>query len=525
LTESQPRKTRYGVVDMGSNAIRVEIVEMHGDGRWTVLENHREPVRLGRDVFLTGSIPEAAQAAAVEVFSRFAETCRAYAVDHVRAIATSATREAQNGDLFIERIERASGVRVEVISGSQEAFLLKEAVSTVMDLDRGRSLLVDVGGGSVEVVLVDEGQILSADSYQVGALRLLNALTSDPTADTGQSMNLMEQYLGNLDRRLRDRFGNVPIDRYVATGGNIDSLAEQMDRRGVRLDRKEGKAYPLSELHAEVRALALLSFAERIEERGLRPDRADTIIPAGVVYARLGDVARADCVLVPGVGLRDGLLREIAQGHLYTFHAADHAETVLAACRGVGARYRFDEEHGENVLHLATRLFDSLTAITNLGPSERILLQAAALLHDIGVLVGTPRHHKHSYYLIRESDLVGLTPKEKEIVALVARYHRKAHPQSHHDAYHALGRTDRLRVKKLAALLRVADALDRRHGQVVLDLDAVVDDTAVRLTLVSPDGEDLSLERWAIEKKGGLFQEVFGRVLRVEPPAPTAGQE
>lgn len=520
MSDTPKRQTRYGVVDMGSNAIRVEIVEMDGKGGWTVLENHREPVRLGRDVFLTGSIPETAQAAALEVFQRFAETCRSYHVDHVRAIATSATREAQNGDLFVERIERATGVSIEVISGAQEAFLLKGAVDTVMDLDRGRSLLVDVGGGSVEVVLVDEGQIISADSYQVGALRLLSALTSNPVADSAHAAELMTQYLGNLDRRLRDRFGEAPIDRYVATGGNIDSLADQMDRRDAQVEapdaRRRVRAYPLAALQDEVRDLSVLSYAQRMEERGLRADRADTIVPAGVVYARLGRIAGAETVCVPGVGLRDGLLREIAQGHLYTFHAKDHAETVLAACRAVGERFRFDRAHGETVLRLATELFDQLETVTGLGAEERVLLQAAALLHDVGVLVGTPRHHKHSYYLIRESDLVGLSGKEKEIVALVARYHRKAHPRGHHEPFQALGRTDRLRVQKLASILRVADALDRGHGDHIRGLTTTLDPKSVRITLQTEPGYDDSLERWAVERKGRLFQDVLGLSIRIE---------
>jgi len=508
--------TRYGVVDMGSNAIRLQIVEMRGDGNWDVLESHRESVRLGRDVFLTGSIPETAQSATLEVFERFAETCREYAVKHVRAIATSATREAQNGDSLVERIERETGVRVEIISGTEEAYLLKEAVASVVDLDNGRSILVDVGGGSVEVVLVEEGQILSADSYQVGALRLLHAMTHDPEHDSPDSMQLMRHYLGNLDRRLRDRFGSEPIDRYIATGGNIESLAIEMDRRDVRREREGCPAYAMEDLHGEVRSLAILSYAQRIEERGLRPDRADTIVPAGVVYARIGDVALASHVLVPGVGLRDGLLREIAQGHLYAFHASDREDVVLASCRAVGERYRYDEEHANHVARLATQIFDGIAGESGLGSEERILLQAAALLHDVGVLVATPRHHKHTYYLVKECDVVGLTPLEKEIVALVARYHRKALPHTGHEAYAALGRKDRLRVKKLAGILRIADALDRRHAGFVQGLTATMDDRALRLELQTPDDDpDLSLEQWAVDRKVALFQDVFARSVAV----------
>lgn len=525
-----PHPLRYGVVDMGSNAIRVQIVEVlpsptgRGPGITRELESHREPVRLGQGVFLTGRIPEAAMVAAVEVFRRFSRLCQDYSVDHIRAIATSATREASNGDELLERIREASGVSVEVIDGSEEAYLLNVAVKTRIDLTKGKSVLVDLGGGSVEVTLVEDGQVLAADSYQLGAVRLLHALSAhgeDDQAGQRPFLELLEQYVGSLDTRIRDRFGSGRVHRYVATGGNIETLADLVAMDG-QLQREQGvDAIPLDSLAEWARRLATLGHAERVSRFGLKPDRADTILPAAVVYYRIGRAARLDKVLVPRVGLREGLMHEVAAGHLRAFRAIDHQETVLSACRGLGRKYHYDEPHAERVRRLAMRIFEQTAELHELGGEERILLEAAALLHDIGAFVSNARHHKHSYYLIASSDLVGLAPAERALVAHIARYHRGRNPdRDGHAEYGRLGRKRRARVLRLAAILRLADALDREHQGKVEDVKVRLGRSRIDLELqLTPhsQGQSLALESWAVEQKGGLFTAVFGLEVRVAP--------
>jgi exopolyphosphatase/guanosine-5'-triphosphate,3'-diphosphate pyrophosphatase len=509
---------RVGIVDMGSNAIRFLVAEATGPAV-SVLENHRLPVRLGRDVFHTGQIPDATLADTVDAFRRFRATCERLGVQRIRAIATSAMRDARNRDLLIDRVRDACGIDIEVISGTQEAYLLKLGVEPTVNLHQGRSLLVDVGGGSVEVVMVEDGQVTNADSYRLGALRMLETLR-DSENDAESFVDLMHKHLRSLERRIVDRFEGRSFDRYVAVGGNVESLTDLIHARlGPR--RQDGiDCCDLRELDREVAGLAELSVVERMERRGLRPDRADTIVPAGIVYVRLGELAGVDRLLVPRVGIKDGLLQEVFHGHLESFAAEDHVDVVLSSCRAMGRRFHYEADHAEAVLQLSRQLFDQTKALHGLGGRARALLEAAALLHDVGIAVNNDGHHKHSQYLIESSELVGLSDEERHLVALLARYHRKAPPAREHTEFMALRRRDRTLVERLAAILRLADALDRQHAGVVQGVTVQLRaDGADLVPAVRGDPHTrLTLEAKAVEEKGALFGQLFGRPPRLVLP-------
>ncbi|MBX3463536.1 MAG: Ppx/GppA family phosphatase [Planctomycetes bacterium] len=506
---------RVGIVDMGSNAIRFLIAEATGPAV-NVLENHRLPARLGRDVFHTGQIPDTTLADTVDAFRRFRATCDRLGVLRIRAIATSAMRDARNRDLLIDRVREACGIEIEVISGTQEAYLLKLGIEPVVNLQRGRSLLVDVGGGSVELVMVEDGQVTNADSYRLGALRMLEALR-DSEGSPESFVDLMRRHLRSLERRIADRFEGRSFDRYVAVGGNIESLTDLVHARsGPR--RQDGiDCCSLDEADREVADLAQLTVPERIERRGLKPDRADTIVPAGIVYVRLGQLAGVDHLLVPRVGIKDGLLQEVFHGHLESFAAEDHVDVVLSSCRAMGRRFHYEADHAESVLSLSRQLFDQTKALHGLGDRARALLEAAALLHDVGIAVNNDGHHKHSQYLIESSELVGLSEEERHLVALLARYHRKSPPSRDHADYMALRRRDRTLVERLAAILRLADALDRQHAGVVQGIAVEVHDDHIDLVpaLRGDPHTRLTLEAKAVDEKGALFAQLFGRVPRL----------
>ena len=503
--------TRIGIVDMGSNAIRFVVAETRGTAL-AMLENHRLPVRLGREVFHTGQISDATLADTVDAFRRFRASCDRHGVQRIRAIATSAMRDARNRDLLVDRVRDACAIDIEVISGTQEAYLLKLGVDTKVDVKKGRSLLVDLGGGSVEIVLIENGEVTNADSYRLGALRMLEALRD--SENSGESfVELMQKHMRSLERRIVDRFEQSRIDRYVAVGGNIESLADLVNARlGPR--QKDGVEWcPLDEIRAEVMRLANLSVAERMERHGLKPDRADTIVPAGLVYVRIGELAGVDRILVPRVGIKDGLVLEVVQGHLENFAAEDHVDVVLSACRAMGRRFHYEADHAEAVLILSRQLFDQTRELHGLGGRARVLLEAAALLHDVGVAVNNDGHHKHSQYLIQSSELVGLSDEERQVVALLARYHRKSAPARDHEEFMALRRRDRSLLERLAAILRVADALDRQHANVVRGVTVKIREGSVELwPILSGDPRTrLTLEAKAVEEKGSLFAQLFGR--------------
>ncbi len=510
---------RYGVVDVGSNAIRMQVIEVReGEDSHAVLETRREPVRLGQDVFLTGSIPQTSIQRALEALRSFRAACDRWQVRGVRAVATSALREAANRGAILARIEKETGIRVEVISGTEEAYLLVRGVEARVDLTVGRSLLVDVGGGSVEVTLVENGEIAVSESYRLGAVRLLEALRREAPRGRGAGfLALLDQYVGSLDRRIADRLGSEKIDRFVATGGNVETLGDLAGREAPLRTADGVDSLPRKTLAEWIQRLARMSYAERVEELGLAPDRADVVLPAAVVYYRLSEVARVDRLLIPRVGLRDGLVREVVAGHLQTAQAADRRSTVLAGALALARKYHADLAHAEKVRILATEIFDQTTPLHGLGAEERVLLEAAALLHDIGAFVSAASHHKHSFYLIRSSDLVGLSDPEREIVALAARYHRRSHPKRTHAEFQQRPREERERVSKVAAILRLADALDREHQTKVAGVSVKIGRKNLDLALAptSAAESDLALEHWAVHRKGSLFLEVFGLQPRV----------
>jgi len=499
---------RIGIVDMGSNAIRFLIAEASGI-KHNIVEAHRLPVRLGRSVFETGQIPESAISDTVDAFRRFRTSCDRHGVQMRRAIATSAMRDARNRDLLVDRVRQASDFEIDVISGTQEAYLLKLGVETKVDLSQGRSVLVDVGGGSVEVVVVEDGDVASANSYRLGALRMLEQFKD---AGDENLADLLQKHLRGLEHRIAESLDGDRIDRYVAVGGNIDSLADLVGER-VGPRRKEGiDACDIEDLEDEVLDLSEMSVQERIKKRGLRADRADTIVPAGIVYVHLGKLAHASHVLVPRAGIKEGLLTEVIQGRKESFAAEDHVDVVLGSCRALGKRFHYEAAHAEAVLEHARQLFDQTTKLHGLGGRARVLLEAAALLHDLGVAVNNDGHHKHSQYLIESTDIVGLGNYERHLVAMLARYHRKAAPSRDHEDFLALRRRDRGMIERLAALLRLADALDRQHSGVVRGVEVTIgEDTLELRPQVAPDQNTrLTLEAKAVTAKGALFAQLFG---------------
>jgi len=499
---------RIACVDTGSNGIRFQAAEITGAQTYNVLEYERVPIRLGHQVFLDGRLALDTIDATVRAFTEFRERVERLGIEHFRAVATSAVREAHNRDLLVDRIRREAGIRLEIISGSEEARLVHLAVSSRIDLAGGKWILVDLGGGSVEVSLVDDSGMLWSESHTMGSVRLLEEL-SEVANSPGNLRRLFSEYISVL--RIPATAQYWEPSGFIATGGNIESLAELAS---AARDESGVGHLPLTDLGSAIDLLSRLSYRERIETLKLREDRADVILPAALVYQRLAVLSRVGEILVPYVGVKDGLILDIA-----AFLRSDETEEarqenqVLKAAVSMGRRYMFDEAHGTHVADLAGQIFDQTTHLHGGSRHDRMLLKTAATLHDIGSFIALKGHHKHSLYIISRSEIPGLTTEDMQIIGHVARYHR-GYPSRHHTEYMALSSKDRIRVSELASLLRIANGLDKQHRQAVSSVKTHIDGADL---VVEPRGEgDLLLERWAVCRKTKLFNETFGLNIRVK---------
>ena len=507
---------RVACVDMGSNAIRFLAAEFTGENELEVLDGERAPIRLGHGVYLSGRLEAGAMDAAVEALTRFRRRMDSLGIEHYRAVATSAVRESTNRKEFTARVLDESGLRLEAISGSEEARLVHLAVARRIPLGNRMWLLVDLGGGSVEVSLVDQNGTYWSESHTMGSVRLLEELT-EAGADPGRFRRLLAEYISVL--KVPDMPEERQLAGYVATGGNIETLA----KLGGFPDELSVSHLPVDTLRTIIEQLARLSYRERVDQLGLREDRADVILPAAMVYERLADLAGADQIQVPHVGIKEGVLYDLVNQLVrHRDHEDRQEREVLASALTVGRKYHFDRDHAMQVSKLSLRLFDQLHSLHGLGAADRRILQAAALLHDIGQFVSFKGHHKHSHYLISNTELPNFSHHEMQLVANVARYHRKAHPADHHLAFMALDENERIRVTRLASLLRVADALDREHVQRVTDLTTKLGDDLLTLWLDGTAG--VLMEGWSLKKKANLFHKLFGRKVKLRFLGAEQGQ-
>ena len=514
--DRSPFPLRVGAIDVGSNAIRSVAAEFMDPSHWVVLEYQRYPVRLGHNVFLTRELDETNIAATVEAMSAFRRSIDTFGLSRYRAVATSAVRESRNGGELVDRIRGECGIRLETITGSEESRLAWLAVRNRIDMGDRRWILTDLGGGSLEVALVSSEGIHWIESHQMGTVRLLEDLdAAGRTPD--QFRDLVAEFVGTL--RLPEGLDKDPPAGLIATGGNIEALARL---GGFPPDDTGVGRLPIGVLREWTEKLAGMSVEERIDELDLRHDRADVILPAALIHERVAVLVGADEFIVPFTGVSEGLLLDLVEDLIGpSVHATRMERQAFHGALALGRRFRFDEAHGRHVARLSLSLFDQLRDLHGLDDADRRVLLGAAVLHDVGLFLSHRKHHKHSLYLIHNSELPNFTRDEIPLVALVARYHRRAEPKNEHYLYGTLTSSEQSRVRRMSALLRVADALDREHLQRVQEVMAHVDGDSLVIHVVGRG--DLLLEQWALTKKAKMFKSVFGADVRLALAEPSLG--
>jgi exopolyphosphatase/guanosine-5'-triphosphate,3'-diphosphate pyrophosphatase len=502
---------RLAAIDVGSNSIRLVVAEAQPGGRYRVLDEERESTRLAASLASAGRLDEASMTASLEALRRFKSIAAGMGVETIRAIATCAVREASNGLEFCRRVRQEIDLPIEIIDSDQEARLAFESVRRRFDLAGRNTLLADIGGGSTEIVLASGDLIEAIYATKLGAVRLAEKHNQPGAWSQEDVIRMMRA----IDRELRKTTEKpaVAIHQLIGSGGTFTNLASIiMASRGLARLPAAGARVSRADVRHLVDRLAKMTPKQRREVPGLNPDRVDIIVPGLGVIDSIMRRFRVNTLQVHAYGVRDGLLlgmidRLQGAAGASSPSADDQVDRFAEAC-GV------DMNHARQVARLAGEIYDGLRQFYELPPADRRLLEAAARMQDVGYLISYEGHHKHSYHLILHSRLEAFRPEELEIVANVARYHRGSPPKKKHENFQGLSTGDRLRVRQMAAVLRLAGGLDRSHNQLVKS--AAVTGTPEKVELLVAADELPEVDLWAVRRRAELFEEVFDAKLNIE---------
>jgi exopolyphosphatase/guanosine-5'-triphosphate,3'-diphosphate pyrophosphatase len=506
---------RLAAIDLGSNSFHAVVVEVSGSGAFRVIDREREMVRLGAETLVSGRLSAGAMKRGLEVLKKYKRLVDTHRVDKTLAVATSAIREASNGEDFLRCVGREVGIWPRVASRDEEGRLIYLAALHSVHLD-SRALVVDLGGGSVELALGVGTRLERVVSEKLGVLRMSERFVrSDPISQGDEA---------RLAAHVRETLGAAVDDmrvrgygRLIGTSGTILCLGAMA--LGLARGRTEGPLHHATVTREAIREVRRRLVASDLKQRqrlpGLDARRADIMVAGAVVFDEILEGLGAREVLLCEWALREGVLLDYIHGHPRSLARAEaYPDVRRRSVQHLAERCQFDEAHARQVVNLSLQLFDALQELHELPPSAREALEHAALLHDIGHLISYPGHHKHTYYLVKNGDLRGFSPLEIETIALVARYHRQGRPGRRHPSFAALPKPARRAVRVLAGILRVADALDRSHHQVVRAVRVVARNGALRLDCSARGNWDL--EAWCAPRRAELLAECLETPLRLE---------
>jgi exopolyphosphatase/guanosine-5'-triphosphate,3'-diphosphate pyrophosphatase len=510
---------KLAAIDLGSNSFHMVIVEVGASGSFQVLDREKEMIRLGASTLARGSLSAQAMRRGLETLAKFRRLAETYKVDKVLAVATSAIREARNGEDFLRQVGRETGLWPKAVSGTEEARLIYLAALHSIHLEGRRTLVLDIGGGSVELALGSGNRLERTLSRKLGVLRVSERfVASDPLSakDEARLVAHAEAELGQEADAMRD----AGFEAAVGTSGTVlalGAMAHEMET-GQRPETLHHVTVRAETLRALRKRLCAADLKARLRMPGMDARRADIIVAGAVlldsVLERLGVRELTLCEWA----LREGLLLHYIGRHPRTLARAEaYPDVRRRSVVELAERCAWDEPHSKHVAALALAIFEGTRRRHGLGEAERALLENAALLHDVGHHISHAGHHKHSYYLIKNGDLRGFTPEEIELIANVARYHTRSLPQKSHPGFAALGKPARQVARVLAGCLRLAEALDRSHRQAIRAVSASERNGVIRLRCEAEG--DTSLEMWGAPRQLELLERALGVALRIEAVA------
>ncbi|MEK0431206.1 MAG: hypothetical protein RL139_1010 [Gemmatimonadota bacterium] len=512
---------RIAAIDIGSNSIRQIIADISASGEIRIVDEMKAAPRLGVGVSATGQLGERNMDEAAEALTRMATLARQLGAKRIEAVATSAVRDAENGAAFLARIRRDAGLRPRILDGQEEARLAFRSALAHFELGHGRSVVMDIGGGSLELALAAEGLVERLVSFPFGVIRMTEQFLVGRPGPKG---------VKKLRKHVRAAIKKVlPVRDWrgaevIGSGGTFTNLAGMyLARQGIKVRSVHGTRIPRQQVEHLLEQLSTMTPEERLGVPGLNAGRADLIVAGLAVTAEVLARVEPRELAASAFGIREGLLLESAK---VTPVIADPGEARARSVQAFAERCHYEAPHSRQVRELALQLFDAIGVRLGCAAEDRQTLADAALLHDVGYHINYEQHHKHSFHLISHADFLGIAPREQVVIAHVARYHRGKSPRRQHELWWALDRSTRERIRRLAALLRVADGLDRGHAGAIDRVKVRWVDRALRITPVPRRANDpLRLETWGAARKAGLLAELAGVPVEIVGPGGVVSSE
>ncbi|HLF15706.1 MAG TPA: Ppx/GppA phosphatase family protein [Bacteroidota bacterium] len=514
--EGDPHQ-RLAAIDVGTNSFHMVVAAVDPQtGGYTVLAREKERVRLGEGSGDMKFLSAAAMDRGIAALRRFRTVADRFEAP-VTAVATSAVREAVNKDLFIRRIAHETGIRLDIVSGLEEARLAYLGALQALPVLNREILLVDLGGGSTEFLIGKKRKVLYDNSLKIGAIRMTERFFPGGVTSP-KSLKEARGFIRGILSPVRRDIRRHDVDLVVGTSGTIVNLANIVRCRSGSMPLGSYNAYSMSAddlLESVELVLETKRPSDRLAIEGLDPSRSDIITGGAVIIEQVVKELGLPALTVSEYALREGILRDVAEQTIFHKGTPGLHDIRLSSVRHLAKKLHYEKEHCEHVAALALGIFDQASALHGGGAYEREMLEAAAILHEVGLFISHERHHQHSYYLIRNAELLGFREDEKEVIANIARYHRKSHPKMKHESYSRMPEGSRNIVRTLAAILRIADGLDRTHRSVVTGVKVAVAGKKVKIRPGVKKGMNAELEIWGANQKKGLFEEEFDRTVEI----------
>ena len=509
-----------GAIDIGTNSFHLVVAKININKTFTVLTKDKEVVRLGNASNDMKYISEEAMLRGISVLKRFKLVCQSFEAQKIRAVATSATREALNRDEFIHRVKNETGIEIEVISGTEEARLIYLGALQALPIYNDKVLLIDIGGGSTEFLIGKRGNIKYANSIKLGAVRMTQKFFTDDKIKKS-AVEEARLFVKGVITQVSREIKNEEVDLVVGTSGTITNIGFiiRADDKFEFEDSINMNRYTYDKAGLESAVKKILkaeTHSDRLKIPGIDPKRSDIITAGAVILEQIFEELKVKKLTISNYALREGIIFDTISNYAGEDVSVHLSNVRYKSVISLGEKMNYDGKHAEQTRSIAVKIFDFLSGRYSLSENDEECLEAACLLHDIGYFISHSQHHKHSYYIIRNSELLGFNENEIELIANISRYHRKSHPKIKHENFNKLDIETQDKIRKLSGILRIADTLDRSHKSLVNSLSLRIEENTLVITVGTKNNQEPVLEIWGVNLRKELFETSFGLNVKVQ---------